>query len=41
MKQETVDKAVENLNLAVAQLEKKKSDQEEEVKTNTSMELMR
>ena len=33
VKQETVDKAVENLNLAVAQLEKKKSDQEEEVKT--------
>lgn len=30
---EAVDKAVENLNLAVAQLEKKKSDQEEEVKT--------
>ena len=33
VKQETVDKAVENLNLAIAQLEKKKSDQEEEVKT--------
>ena len=33
VKQETVDKAMENLNLAVAQLEKKKSDQEEEVKT--------
>lgn len=33
VKQETVDKAVENLNLAVAQLEKKKSDQEEGVKT--------
>lgn len=33
VKQESVDKAVENLNLAVAQLEKKKSDQEEEVKT--------
>lgn len=33
VKQQTVDKAVENLNLAVAQLEKKKSDQEEEVKT--------
>lgn len=33
VKQETVDKAVENLNLAVAQLEKKKSDQEAEVKT--------
>lgn len=33
VKQETVDKATENLNLAVAQLEKKKSDQEEEVKT--------
>lgn len=33
VKQEKVDKAVENLNLAVAQLEKKKSDQEEEVKT--------
>ena len=33
VKQETVDKAVESLNLAVAQLEKKKSDQEEEVKT--------
>lgn len=33
VKQETVDKAEENLNLAVAQLEKKKSDQEEEVKT--------
>lgn len=33
VKQETVDKAVENLNLAVEQLEKKKSDQEEEVKT--------
>ena len=32
-KQQAVDKAVENLNLAVAQLEKKKSDQEEEVKT--------
>lgn len=33
VKQETVDKAMENLNLAIAQLEKKKSDQEEEVKT--------
>lgn len=33
VKQETVDKSVENLNLAIAQLEKKKSDQEEEVKT--------
>lgn len=33
VKQETVDKSVENLNLAVAQLEKKKSDQEEGVKT--------
>lgn len=33
VEQQTVDKAVENLNLAVAQLEKKKSDQEEEVKT--------
>ena len=33
VKQETVDKAMENLNLAVAQLEKKKSNQEEEVKT--------
>lgn len=33
VKQETVDKAMENLNLAVAQFEKKKSDQEEEVKT--------
>ena len=33
VKQETVDKAMENLNLAVPQLEKKKSDQEEEVKT--------
>ena len=33
VKQETVDKAMENLNLAVAQLEKKKSDQEEGVKT--------
>lgn len=33
VKQETVDKAVENLNLAIAQLEKKKSDQEEGVKT--------
>ena len=33
VKQETVDKATENLNLAVAQLEKKKSDQEGEVKT--------
>ena len=33
VKQEMVDKAVENLNLAIAQLEKKKSDQEEEVKT--------
>lgn len=33
VKQEMVDKAMENLNLAVAQLEKKKSDQEEEVKT--------
>ncbi len=33
VKQETVDKAMENLNLAVAQLEKNKSDQEEEVKT--------
>lgn len=33
VKQETVDKAVENLNLAIAQLEKKKSDQEEVVKT--------
>ena len=33
VKQDTVDKAVENLNLAIAQLEKKKSDQEEEVKT--------
>ena len=33
VKQETVDKAMENLNLAVAQLEKKKSDQEDEVKT--------
>lgn len=33
VKQETVDKAVESLNLAVAQLEKKKSDQEEGVKT--------
>ncbi len=36
VKQETVDKAVDNLNLAIAQLEKKKSDQEEEVKTKTS-----
>ena len=33
VEQQAVDKAVENLNLAVAQLEKKKSDQEEEVKT--------
>lgn len=33
VKQETVDKSVEKLNLAIAQLEKKKSDQEEEVKT--------
>ena len=33
VKQETVDKAMENLNLAIAQLEKKKSDQEEGVKT--------
>ena len=33
VKQETVDKSVENLNLAIAQLEKKKSDQEEGVKT--------
>ena len=33
VEQQTVDKAVENLNLAVAQLEKKKADQEEEVKT--------
>lgn len=33
VKQETVDKAVENLNLAIAQLEKKKSDQEGVVKT--------
>ena len=33
VKQETVDKAMENLNLAIAQLEKKKSDQEEEEKT--------
>lgn len=33
VKQETVDKSVENLNLAIAQLEKKRSDQEEEVKT--------
>ena len=33
VKQETVDKSVENLNLAIAQLEKKKSDQEEDVKT--------
>ena len=33
VKQETVDKAMENLNLAITQLEKKKSDQEEEVKT--------
>jgi len=33
VEQQTVGKAVENLNLAVAQLEKKKSDQEEEVKT--------
>ena len=33
VKQETVDKAMENLNLAIAHLEKKKSDQEEEVKT--------
>lgn len=33
VKQETVDKSVENLNLAIAQIEKKKSDQEEEVKT--------
>ena len=33
VEQQAVNKAVENLNLAVAQLEKKKSDQEEEVKT--------
>ena len=33
VEQQAVDKAVENLNLAIAQLEKKKSDQEEEVKT--------
>ena len=33
VKQGTEAKAMENLNLAVAQLEKKKSDQEEEVKT--------
>ena len=33
VKQETVDKSVENLNLAIAQLEKKKSDHEEDVKT--------
>ena len=33
VKQETVDKAMENLNLAIAQLEKKKSDQEGVVKT--------
>lgn len=33
VKQGTVDKAVENLNLAIAQLEKKKSDQEGVVKT--------
>lgn len=33
VQQEIIDKAVTNLNLAVAQLEKKKTDQEEEPKT--------
>lgn len=35
VQQEIIDKAVTNLNLAVAQLEKKKTDQEEEPKTKS------